>query len=193
MGRILGGIILALILAPLALVAWFEWGHPPVAVDDPPFPMERQITHIALDARIAREQPGDPPIPADEANLTAGAEIYRDQCAMCHGFHGKPSNFGPRMYPAAPGLWEKHTTSDVVGVSDDPPGETWWKVSNGIRLTGMPAYKGTLTDTQIWQVSLLLANADKPLPPGALSIVMGLVPAMPPAAPRAVTAPAKKK
>jgi hypothetical protein len=44
-------------------------------------------------------------------------------------------------------------------------------VSNGIRLTGMPSYKGVLTDTEIWQVSLLLANADKPLPPAAVGIL----------------------
>lgn len=193
MGRILLGVVLVLILAPLAVLAWFKWGHPPVAVADAPFPMERQITHIALDARIAREMPGDPPIQADEANLTAGAEIYRDQCAACHGFHGKPSNFGPHMYPGAPALWKKHATSDVVGVSDDPPGETYWKVANGIRLTGMPSYKDTLTDTQMWQVSLLLANANKPLPPGVISIVSGLAPAMPPAAPQVMTAPGKKK
>ena len=48
-----------------------------------------------------------------------------------------------------------------TGVTDDPPGETYWKVANGIRLTGMPSFKGHLNDTEIWQVSLLLANADK--------------------------------
>jgi hypothetical protein len=47
------------------------------------------------------------------------------------------------------------------GVTDDPVGETHWKVSNGIRLTGMPAYTGSLTQAEMWQVSLLLANADK--------------------------------
>jgi len=41
-------------------------------------------------------------------------------------------------------------------------------VANGIRLTGMPAFKGVLTENEMWQVSLLLANADKPLPPAAL-------------------------
>jgi thiosulfate dehydrogenase len=60
-----------------------------------------------------------------------------------------------------------------VGVSDDPAGETYWKVANGIRLTGMPAYKEMLTDTEMWQVSLLLANADKPLPPAAVTILSG--------------------
>jgi mono/diheme cytochrome c family protein len=47
------------------------------------------------------------------------------------------------------------------GVTDDPAGVTYWKVANGIRLTGMPGFKGSLTDEQMWQVSLLLANADK--------------------------------
>jgi thiosulfate dehydrogenase len=46
-------------------------------------------------------------------------------------------------------------------VTDDQPGETYWKVANGIRLTGMPAFSQTLSATQMWQVSLMLANADK--------------------------------
>ena len=112
-------------------------------------------------------------IQADEETFVAGAEIYRDQCAACHGFHGRPSVFAKHMFPAAPQLWEKHHNGTVVGVSDDPPGETFWKVSNGIRLSGMPAYHDVLNETQIWQVSLLLANADKPLPPAVLQIVGG--------------------
>jgi len=173
MGRIIFGVILGLILAPVAVLAWFHWGTVPVAVADPPLPMEKQITHVALNARIAREMQANAPIQADEANLTAGAEVYRDQCAACHGSYGKPSSFGGHMYPSAPGLWQKHKNGDVVGVSDDPQGETYWKVMNGIRLTGMPAFKDILTDTQMWQVTLLLANANKPLPPAALAIVKG--------------------
>jgi thiosulfate dehydrogenase len=183
MGRIVFGVILGVILVPLALLAWFHYGQVPVAVTDPPLPMERKIAHEALDARIAREIPSSPPIQADQDNLTAGAEVYRDQCAACHGFYGKPSSFGPHMYPDAPGLWQKHKNSDMVGVSDDPPGETYWKVANGIRLTGMPSFKDTLTDTQMWQVSLLLANANKPLPPAAVAIVHGEKTAAPPAPP----------
>ena len=173
MGRILLGIILGVVLVPIAVLAWFHFGHVPVAVADAPLPEERLLTHLPLDARIDRELIKTPPIPADEAAFVAGAQIYRDQCASCHGFHGKPSAFGPHMYPDAPQLWEKHRNNDVVGVSDDPPGETYWKVANGIRLTGMPSFKEVLTDTQMWQVSLLLANADKPLPPAALDILNG--------------------
>jgi mono/diheme cytochrome c family protein len=136
-------------------------------------PYERPITGIPLNVRIDRELVKFPPIHADDDNLIAGAQVYHDQCAVCHGFHGKPSRFGAHMFPDAPPLWEKHQNDAVVGVSDDPPGETYWKVANGIRLTGMPAYKGVLTDTNVWQVSLLLANADKPLPPAVVGILRG--------------------
>lgn len=173
MSRILFGIVLGILLVPFAAITWFYFGHPPVAVADKPFPYERLITGIPLHARIDREMVKTPPIQVDGNALIAGAQIYRDQCAACHGFHDKPSSFGGQMYPRAPQLWEKHRNSEVVGVSDDPPGETYWRVDNGIRLTGMPSYKKILTDTEMWQVSLLLANADKPLPPAALDILNG--------------------
>ena len=47
------------------------------------------------------------------------------------------------------------------GVTDDTPGENYWKIANGIRLTGMPAYKESLSDQQMWQVALLLTDRDK--------------------------------
>jgi mono/diheme cytochrome c family protein len=176
MGRVFLGIVLVVILAPLILFVWLYLGRVPVAVADPPLPKERLLTGIPLHARIGREMLKTPLIQPDEDNLTAGAQIYRDQCAACHGLHAKPSAFGPHMYPPAPPLWEKHHNNNVVGVSDDSPGETYWKVANGIRLTGMPAYRDVLTETQMWQVSILLANADKPLPPGAVDILRGQAP-----------------
>src|SRR6202035_3248825 len=119
----------------------------------------------------------------------AGARVYREQCAFCHGVSGTSSPVGTHEFPDAPPLWEKHHNGAVVGVSDDLPGETYWKVANGIRLTGMPAYKEVLTDTQMWQVSLLLANADKPLPPAAVDILNG----QPATAPPVVAPPAQVK
>jgi thiosulfate dehydrogenase len=192
MGRILLGIILGVILVPVAVLAWFHFGHVPVAVADPPLPQERKLAQGALDARIDREAIKTPPIQADETAFVAGAQIYHDQCAACHGLHNKPSSFGAHMYPDAPPLWEMHHhgSETMMGVTDDPPGETYWKVANGIRLTGMPSYKDVLTETQMWQVSLLLANADKPLPPAAIDILNGITatPATPGAMKAAVPA-----
>jgi mono/diheme cytochrome c family protein len=175
MGRFLLGIILGVILVPVAVLAWLHFGSVPVAVSDPPFYRESLLVDAPLHARIDHELIKTPPIQPDEASLVAGAEVYRDQCASCHGYQGRPSSFGAHMYPDAPPLWEMHHhgSETMMGVTDDPPGETYWKVANGIRLTGMPSFKQVLTDNQMWQVSVLLANADKPLPPAALDILRG--------------------
>jgi thiosulfate dehydrogenase len=177
MSRILFGMILGVAFVLFGVMAWLKYGKVPVAVDDPPIPYEHKITGTALNERIQKELIQMPPITPDEDNLVAGARIYSEKCAFCHGFHGKPSATGADMYPVAPQLWEKHHNGNVVGVSDDQPGETYWKVANGIRLTGMPSFKHRLSDTAMWQVSLLLANADKPLPPAALQILHGAPPA----------------
>jgi len=174
--RFLIGIVIGILLVPAGIWIWLQYGNVPVAVSDSPLPLERRITGMALNARVNHEMVQNPPIQPDETNLNAGAHIYVDQCAACHGLHGKKADFGEYMFPEAPPLWEKHHNGMVVGVSDDPPGETYWKVANGIRLTGMPSFEKKLNETQMWQVSLLLANADKPLPPDALQTLRGSQP-----------------
>ena len=56
-------------------------------------------------------------------------------------------------------------------MSDDAPGETYWKIKHGIRLSGMPAYDRLYSETQMWQIALLLKNADQPLPDPVLNIL----------------------
>jgi mono/diheme cytochrome c family protein len=124
--------------------------------------MEAQIVQVPLNARIDREKKAAP-FGTSEDVFESGAHTYRNQCASCHGTPGHPAAFANSMYPSAPQLWVKHKNG-VVGVSDDDAGEIYWKVSNGIRLTGMPSFQHLLSDTQMWQVTLLLKNADQPLP-----------------------------
>lgn len=156
------GFLLGLLAIPVAAFLYFKVGKPPVATADPPLPFERQIVSVPLQARIHREMPKSVPIPADAAAFGAGAAIYQSQCVACHGLPDRPSPFAQSMFPGTPQLFERH--GDHVGVSDDEAGETYWKVANGIRLSGMPAFSKLLNETELWQVTLLLANADK-LPP----------------------------
>ena len=158
------GFVFAIIVVFTGVFLYLRYGHPPVAAADPAFPMEAQIVHVPLGARIARETKS-PPFAADETGLEAGAKIYMTQCSSCHGVPGTDVDYARWMYPRAPQLWKKHRNNNVVGVSDDEPGETYWKVANGIRLTGMPAYQHILSETEMWQVSLLLRSADQPLSP----------------------------
>jgi thiosulfate dehydrogenase len=171
MGRILFGFIIGLVCIPGAFLFWLHNSPLPVAVSDKPLPYEDEITGKILADRINKELLQIPPLQPDDLTLVAGAHIYRDKCAVCHGYRGKPSALGDNMYPAAPPLWEKHQNDPAVGVSNDLPGTTYWKVANGIRLSGMPGFRTQLNDTEIWQVSLLLSNANKPLPSEAISIL----------------------
>jgi thiosulfate dehydrogenase len=176
------GLILGILILPISAFIYFRTAPLPVAVNDQPFPMEEAVVHVPMHARLDKESPKASPMEPSATNLEAGALIYRHQCASCHGLYGRPSAFASSMYPSAPQLWQPHH-GGVVGVSDDPPGETYWKVANGIRLTGMPSYRKILNETQMWQVSLLLANADKPLPPQVMdSLKKPLESDMPPPA-----------
>lgn len=163
--KILIGFVLGVVVIVVCAFVYFGLGLAPVATTAPPMPLERLLAGMALHARISKDATAKAPIPVDEPNLLAGARVYRDQCAVCHGLSGQPETaIAHGMFPAPPQLFEGH------GVTDDPAAETYWKAANGIRLTGMPGFKGSLTDTQLWQVSLMLASADK-LPPSAKALV----------------------
>jgi mono/diheme cytochrome c family protein len=174
-GKILLGFIVGILAVAGGLFAYLRFGALPVAVADAPFPFERELVRMPLDARIDKEATAAP-FGTSEDVFEAGAHIYRAQCANCHGTPGTEVPYAKYMYPSAPQLWKKHGKNGVVGVSDDEAGETYWKVAHGIRLTGMPAYQHTLSDTQMWQVSLLLKNADKPLPDPVTQILTGSAP-----------------
>lgn len=153
------GMIVGAALLTLLVFGYFLAGQAPVATDAAPMPFEKYLAKTALHKVLDREMPHTIPIPNDDANYMAGAKIYKENCAICHGLPGSPATaIAKGMFPKPPILLEGK------GVTDDEPGETYWKVAHGIRLTGMPGFKGGMTEIQCWQVSILLANADK-LPP----------------------------
>lgn len=171
-GKLIVGFLLGVAAVAAGIFLYLRFSALPVAVADKAFPFEKQIVRVPLHSRIEAEKK-DAPFGASEDVFEAGAHIYKAQCASCHGTPGHDVPFAKHMYPSAPQLWKKHEKSEVVGVSDDEPGETYWRVAHGIRLTGMPSYKDTLSDTEMWQVSLLLKNADKEMPGPVMDILEG--------------------
>jgi thiosulfate dehydrogenase len=169
-GKVFLGFLLGIVAVALGLFAYLKFGPLPVAVADSPLPFEKQIVGLPLNARIERETK-NAPFGISEDVFESGAKVYRAQCAGCHGTPGHDVDYAKHMFPSAPQLWKKHGSHGVVGVSDDEPGETYWKVANGIRLSGMPSYAKVLSDTEMWQVSLLLKNADKELPAPVAAIL----------------------
>jgi thiosulfate dehydrogenase len=171
-GKVVLGFVLGVLAVAAVVFLDLRFGALPVAVADAAFPLEKQIVRVPMDERIEREKK-DPPFGTSEDVFEGGAKVYRAQCASCHGTPGHDVAFAKDMYPSATQLWKKHPRGNVVGVSDDEAGETYWKVANGIRLTGMPSFSKVLTDTEMWQVSLLLKNADKELPTPVTEILAG--------------------
>ena len=154
--KFVAGLILGFLVVPVLLYFYFTGGSAPVATTDPDMPFESLLSRKAQRARIGKEMPQTVPIQPTEANYLAGAELYKEHCAVCHGLPLTPKTaIASGMYPHPPQLLQGK------GVTDDEPGETYWKIANGFRLTGMPGFSKSLNETQMWQMSLLLANADK--------------------------------
>ena len=158
------GIIVAIVAAAGAGYALVRGGDvPAAALNAQPVPLERWVARTSLHATMDADAPKGPnPVPLTDANLIAGIGLYAHNCAICHGTaQGKSS-----ASPIARGEYPDPPQLGTDGVEDDPEGWTWWKVANGIRWTGMPAWKGTLSDQEIWTLALFLKHMDK-LPPAA--------------------------
>jgi thiosulfate dehydrogenase len=150
------GILLGVLLIAGGVYYYFSSGMAPVATSATPMPFEKKLAKIGQKAYLDKLPHPEPQVPADDTNLISGAKVYKENCAVCHGLPGEPKTaVAQGMFPAPPQLFHG------VGVTDDDAWESYWKVENGIRMTGMPGFKGQLTEPQIWQVSVLVKNADK--------------------------------
>ncbi len=123
--------------------------------------LETWMAATSLDATLNREAARlENPVPATEQNLLRGVEFFARNCAVCHGSAKGTASASP----IAKGLYQKPPQFGSDGVEDDPEGFSFWKIKHGIRLTGMPSFRDTLNDEQIWTLALFLKRMDK-LPP----------------------------
>jgi mono/diheme cytochrome c family protein len=96
------------------------------------------------------------PLPVNDDTLLAGAKVYDGNCAMCHGAFQQPKpDLAKGMFPPPPQLLAPGEL-----MTKDPEGELYWKITHGIRMTGMPAFEKILDENRRWQVTLLLKHAD---------------------------------
>jgi thiosulfate dehydrogenase len=181
------GILLGMLLVAGGVYFYFSSGRAPVATSAPPIPFERKLAGVALHAYLDKLPHPEPQVAADEANLLSGAKVYKEQCAVCHGLPNQPkSAIQAGMFPAPPQLF--HGT----GVTDDDAWESYWKVESGIRLSGMPGFKDRLTEKQIWEVAVLVKNADKIPESVKKELAAGASTPMEMAMPEKTSAPKKK-
>jgi mono/diheme cytochrome c family protein len=168
------GILFAVIVIFGGTYYLLKQGYVNFNADQPPSQTEMHVAMSAVDAATDRNAPQvKNPLAADEPTLTAGARLYVDHCAGCHGLPANPdSQFGRSFNPQVPAFFK-----DAPDMAEN---QNFYIIQHGIRWSGMPAWSNTLNDTQTWQLVTFLSNIQK-LPPAALKEFEP--PAIAPAAP----------
>ncbi len=155
MRRFLTGVVVALLTEAAVGLVVIGSGTAPVSADRAPSALETRLLGVALRASVARNAAGErepPPPSADD--LTAGAEIYTEMCARCHGgSKADASTLGASFYPPAPSL-----NGRASAYSER---ELFWIIKHGIRNTGMPAWGSLLSDDDIHQVAAVVKRFDR--------------------------------
>ena len=157
-GTFLAGVLVGVaVIVPLGAYLFARSGGIAMATTAKPLPFEKAFARTALHASIGDAAKMASPLQPTEANLTAGARVYIEDCAVCHGLPGQPqTRIAKGEFPPPPQLF----APDAM-VTTDPEGETHWKVAHGIRLSGMPGFANTLSGDEQWQVTMLVSHADK--------------------------------
>jgi len=87
------------------------------------------------------------PLPETDEVLRQGQEAFLGSCAFCHGSDGRGgTSIGHSMDPPAADLNSAH----VQHWSD---GELFWIVQNGVRHTGMPSWRSSISEDDTWKLA----------------------------------------
>ena len=87
------------------------------------------------------------PVPNDDSSVKNGGEHFQHHCQVCHGLDGHATGviFARKMSPPVPDLG----APEIQKYTD---GQMKWIIENGIRMSGMPGWKGLVQDDEIWQM-----------------------------------------
>jgi mono/diheme cytochrome c family protein len=134
-------------------LAYIYSGSYDVAASTPDNPIVGWILGTTSDRSVSRQAEGIvAPTLTNPVMIGRGLDRYREDCAQCHGAPGKyPTELAEGMTPQPPRLWES--------VKDMSPGEVFWVVKHGIKMTGMPAWAHAYKDDDIWSVVAFLKQS----------------------------------
>ena len=123
------------------------------SADKHPSQAETSLANAAKDVTIPLEAGKKTnPLPQTDAVVSQGQEVFLGSCAQCHGPDGRgDSNIGRNMDPPAMDLSSPH----VQHWSD---AELFWIIQNGVRLTGMPSWRSSISDNDTWELARFIHN-----------------------------------
>ena len=146
MFRVVLGALATGLLIIVGGFAVVETGAFDVRASTPHGPILAWAAHTTM---IHAAQRGGSTVPAPPAltarDVAAGFALYDRDCVACHGGPGvSRADWVAGMNPSPPFLLDatRHWT----------PQELYWIVGNGVKMTGMPAWRLTRSDAQVWDV-----------------------------------------
>jgi mono/diheme cytochrome c family protein len=158
------GVVVTLLVLIVGGYFYATKGYVDIAADSAPSSIERHLAMSAMDAATERRAPAQQnPVPATDGNLVAGAKLYVEHCAGCHGLPSNPeSKFSRAFNPPTPGFFKR--------APDMPDNQNFYITQHGIRWTGMPAWGRVLTDEEMWKIVTFMSKIEK-LPPAARAVL----------------------
>ena len=155
---LIGAAIAIVVIVPLGAFAFVKSGVYDVAASHPHTKLTEWVTHETM-IHSARRYGARSRMPArfTTQQIVGGFCTYETHCVACHG---------------APAIAREHW---VNGLEPQPPylldvtgqwtpRQLFWIVKNGIKMTGMPSWRDSMSDRQIWDVVAFL-EAMRRLPP----------------------------
>ena len=85
------------------------------------------------------------PVPVNPENLSAGAQLFHENCAPCHGETGKGDGDTGKIIKKKPANF-----TDAKLMSEETDGSLFWKMGEG--RGPMPSWKDELSDKERWQL-----------------------------------------
>jgi mono/diheme cytochrome c family protein len=146
--KILTWLLVALVLLGAGLYGWAYSGAYDIGADAPHWKLTAAALAMVRDRSTESRSAGIQVPDLDDPRLVAaGAQHYAEMCAECHRAPGAAeSDIRQGLYPQPPDLTREATD----------PGETFWIVKHGIKMSGMPAWGKTHDDQKIWAIVAFL-------------------------------------
>ena len=151
---LIGGVlsfITACVCTGVAALAFIYSGLYDVTAATPHTRLVGWALHQVYQSSMERDSAGIK-VPADletAAKVQSGAQLYSENCAMCHSAAGTSlSPIGRGIYPSAPIL--------LTLTRKNHPNQMFWVIKNGIKMTGMADFGKSLTVQQIWDLAAFL-------------------------------------
>jgi mono/diheme cytochrome c family protein len=150
MKKVLATVVVVLVVQLVAGIAFVYSGMLNVAATEPHWSLTYAVLETARVRSIKVHAAGNRPPDnlMNHTRIVAGTSHFSEHCASCHSAPGvETGELAKGMYPAPPAL--------TGSARQWKPGELFWIIRNGIKMSGMPAWPDH-SDDDIWNIIAFL-------------------------------------